>query len=45
MIKTFDSKLAELEMKKSELDLDFLQNQKEEYNGKLCKILEKSDNE
>ena len=45
MIKTFDSKLAELEMKKSELDLDFLQNQKEEYTGKLCKILEKSDNE
>ena len=45
MIKTFDSKLAELEMEKSKLDLDFLQNQKEEYNGKLCKILEKSDNE
>lgn len=45
MINSFDSKLAELEIEKSELDLDFLQNHKKEYNGKICEILEKSDNE
>lgn len=45
MTKTFDSKLVELKKEKSELDLDFLQNQKKEYSGKIGEILEKLDNE
>lgn len=40
MSKTFDSKIQELEKEKSELDLDFLENKKKEYEEKMYQILE-----
>ena len=39
MVKTFDEKFRELEQKKSELDLSFLQLQKKEYVNKLSDLL------
>ena len=40
MAKTFDSKIQELEKEKSELDINFLENQKKWYEEKMYKILE-----
>lgn len=39
MLKTFDQKIKELEKKKSELDLSFLQLQKKEFEKKLSDLL------
>ena len=40
MAKTFDSKIQALEKEKSELDINFLENQKKEYEEKMYWILE-----
>ena len=40
MAKTFDSKIQEWEKEKSELDINFLENQKKWYEEKMYKILE-----
>lgn len=45
MIKTFNSKIAELEQEKSELDLSFLQAKKQEYEDRMFEILDSKNNE
>jgi hypothetical protein len=40
MAKTFDLKIQELEQEKSELDLIFLENKKQEYTEKMYEILD-----
>jgi hypothetical protein len=45
MIKTFNSKIAELEQEKSELDLSFLQTKKQEYEDRMFEILDSKNNE
>ena len=39
MVKTFDLKIKELEKEKSELDLDFLQFKKQEYEQRISELL------
>ena len=41
MATTFDKKISELEIEKSKLELSFLQSEKNEYNQRISKLLEK----
>ena len=45
MVKTFDSKIKELEIEKSELDLTFLQLKKQEYQDRMYEILDSQNDE
>ena len=45
MAKTFDLKIQELEQEKSELDLTFLENKKQEYTEKMYEILDNQNDE